>query len=285
MMKTLVLLVAGLCAGLALAWWWQPEQAPLGSAAPAATAVAPRDVSSRADDGRLAALEAALAAETAERAALDERVAELAAALESLERPALGARRDADAPPGFPDAATVAEVRERVRREAQRSQVERLVDAGFSPDRAEWINRRTQELRVQALQAQYEATRQGRELDRNAAFSEDRTLRSELGDADYERYLKALNRPTSVPIMQVLASSPAERSGLKPGDELVAYDGKRIFDVREMNALTLEGTAGESVTIDVRRNGQTVQLVVPRGPLGVTAGGGGGPMRVPPPGR
>jgi len=71
----------------------------------------------------------------------------------------------------------------------------------------------------------------------------------------------------------VLASSPAERSGLKPGDEIVAYAGKRVFDLRELNNLTFQGTPGESVVVEVRRDGQSVQLVLPRGPLGITGGG------------
>ena len=53
----------------------------------------------------------------------------------------------------------------------------------------------------------------------------------------------------------------------------MAYNGRRIFDMRELNALTLVGTPGESVVIDVRRDGQNLQLVMPRGPLGVTGGG------------
>jgi S1-C subfamily serine protease len=78
-----------------------------------------------------------------------------------------------------------------------------------------------------------------------------------------------------VGVQNVLASSPAERSGLKPGDEVVAYDGKRVFDIRDLNALTYAGTAGESVSVSVRRDGQTLQLTMPRGPLGITSGGPG----------
>ena len=37
--------------------------------------------------------------------------------------------------------------------------------------------------------------------------------------------------------------------------------------------VTLEGTPGESVVVDVRRGGQNVQLVMPRGPIGITGGG------------
>jgi S1-C subfamily serine protease len=101
----------------------------------------------------------------------------------------------------------------------------------------------------------------------------DETLRAELGDTDYERYLQADGRPTAVPVRDVLASSPAERSGLQPGDEIVAYAGQRVFGMSELNSLTLEGTPGESVIVDVRRAGQNVQLVLPRGPIGIVGGG------------
>ena len=43
--------------------------------------------------------------------------------------------------------------------------------------------------------------------------------------------------------------------------------------MQELNSLTLEGTPGESIAVEVRRDGQTVQLVIPRGPLGITGGG------------
>jgi membrane-associated protease RseP (regulator of RpoE activity) len=156
-------------------------------------------------------------------------------------------------------------------------QVERLIAAGFSPDRAEWIDRRTQELRMQALQAQYDAQRDGRPLEPGAVLAGERTLRAELGEADYERYLEAVGRPTSVGVQGLLASSPAEAAGLKSGDQIVSYAGQRVFDLRELNALTLEGKAGESVVVEVRRDGQTLQLVMPRGPIGIFGGGFRGP--------
>jgi predicted metalloprotease with PDZ domain len=224
-------------------------------------------------------VEEALDAEILQRAALEERVAELAAQLEALgERPRF-ARDAGDAavgPPGEPPV-DVREIRARelaerraVEGQAQRRFIDRLIAEGFAPDRAEWITRRTEELRMEALQAQYDAQRSGRPVDPAAGVQ---TLRAELGDADYERYLKADGRPAHVPVRDVLASSPAERSGLEPGDEIVAYGGKRVFDMRELNALTLEGTPGESVVVDVRRDGQPVQLVMPRGPIGILGGG------------
>ena len=281
MLKTLSFVFTGLVAGLLLAFWLQPSAPPLGEAARLAApapaggptiAVEPRAVA------RLDTLERALAAEAEQRTALEARVAELAAELDGLRdsapRRAAGPAAPAGAEPPFGDP------RARFRRDAaalgedaQRRQIELLTNAGFAPDRAEWINTRMQELRMESLQAQYDATREGRPFEPGTALAGERTLRNELGEADYERYLQALNRPTSVAVQNVLASSPAERSGLKAGDQVVAYDGQRVFDVRDLNALTLEGTAGESVVVEVRRDGQTLQLVVPRGPMGITGGG------------
>jgi S1-C subfamily serine protease len=83
--------------------------------------------------------------------------------------------------------------------------------------------------------------------------------------------------------MDVLASSPAEKAGLQAGDQIVSYAGTRVFDMRELESLTRQGNPGEAVTVEVKRNGQSVQVQVQRGVLGVEGGGrGGGP---PPGGR
>ena len=279
MMKSLLLVAGGV--GLALAAMLlrnAAENGPVatGGGAPPAGESA-RDA--RADADRLAALESALRSEVEQRTALEARVSSLTDELATLRaRSAVASaapseERGGNASPAS-DAVPPPFARGGAFRRDGQSQIDALVTAGFAPDRAAWIERRTSELRMQALQAQYDAQRQGKPFDPGQTFG-DGALRSELGDADYERYLKAMGRPTSVGVQNVLASSPAERSGLKPGDEVVAYDGKRVFDMRDLNALTYAGTAGESVSVSVRRDGQTLQLTLPRGPLGITAGGPG----------
>jgi membrane-associated protease RseP (regulator of RpoE activity) len=281
MLKTLLLVLAGLVAALAIAFWIAPGPAPTPAEPQSSNAPPPlvRSVaaSEPAASARLAALEDAFEAEVGQRMALEERVAELAAQLEALDQRSARIGGPPGFPAGGPDGASIAEARERFRRDAgasnedeERRFAERLLAAGFAPDRADWIIRRTEELRMEALQAQYDAQRGGRPIEARAGLP---ALRTELGDADYERYLQAYGRPTAIPVRDVLASSPAERSGLRPGDEIVGYGGKRVFDMPELNALTLEGTPGESVVVEVRRDGQTVQLVLPRGPIGITGGG------------
>jgi len=287
MIKTLLLVLGGLGAALAIAFSLRPTSKAAVAAETASIIAASNAGSSGAAAGlaeaRLAALEDAFAAEVDQRVELEARVAELTAELEALRQGPARGRRIEDPASGGPDPAII-EQRARVRREAvtnpeerQRRAIERLTAAGFAPDRAEWINRRTQELRMQGMQEQYEARREGRPPPTDVEAA---TLRAELGDQDYERFLTAQGRSTTVNIMGVLASSPAERVGLQPGDEIVSYDGKRVFDAQELNELTLGGTSGESVVVDVRRGGQSLQLVLPRGPLGVMGGFRGPPFPV-----
>jgi hypothetical protein len=283
MLRTALILVGGLIAGFAIATWL--PQKPGIRQDP--NARVPTDGLRATDVGvesRLDRLEAALRDAAEQRIALENGLVELGVDLDEL-RAALSPA----AVPGATAGGGVAEGREqpelpgRLRdeiavrfgssRDPADRELERLLAAGFSADRAEWITRRAEELRMQALQAQYEARREGTPFVAGAALSGEQTLRTELGEGDYERYLQAVGRPTSVSVRGVLASSPAEQAGLEPGDEVVTYGGERVFDLRDLNRLTLEGSPGEPVVVDVLRDGQRLQLVLPRGPVGITAGG------------
>lgn len=280
MLRATVFLVAGLLAGWLVAISWSP--APGSESSPSA---APGSTRPGAVDGRIAALESALASERERRSELAADVDALEAAIARLERSSASAaagpeavdsvqraRGDASADrDGGAFAERAVELRERRGDDSDARRVQRLVDAGFAPDRAEWITRREAELRMTALQAQYEARRSGEPL---AATDVDpgATLRADLGDVDYERYLEATGRPTSVGVMNVIAGSPAAQAGLERGDRLVSYGGRRVYDVGDVNALTVEGTPGEPVTVEVERDGRRMQIVIPRGPLGITGG-------------
>ena len=108
---------------------------------------------------------------------------------------------------------------------------------------------------MQTIQAQYQR-RRGETVDPALLGGSQQTLRQELGDADYERYLTALGRPTKVGVFNVIASSPAEQAGLRAGDEILSYGGTRVFDMSELNDLTVEGTPGQPVVLEVQRDGQ-----------------------------
>jgi hypothetical protein len=50
-----------------------------------------------------------------------------------------------------------------------------------------------------------------------------------------------------------------------------------VFDLRDLNRLTFEGEPAQPVIVEVLRDGQRIQLVLPRGPIGITAGRFGRP--------
>jgi membrane-associated protease RseP (regulator of RpoE activity) len=278
MWKTLLLVVAGLGAGFAIALWTQPGYPPPG--ADSLATVPDVAVGARTDAAmasRLEDLESALQAEIEQRASLEQRVIDLGAELDAFRAPRQARTQNGGAggPPAFDPASGVPNLqtirRARADGNTPERQVERLVAAGFTPDRAAWIQKRTEQLTLEQMQAQYTARREGKPVE---MIDTDSTLRSELGEQDYERYLTATGRPTTVGVFNVIAGSPGERAGIKPGDQIVSYAGERIFDVRDLNDRTFKGTPGESVMVEVMRDGQKLQLVVPRGPIGISGGPG-----------
>jgi 2-alkenal reductase len=57
----------------------------------------------------------------------------------------------------------------------------------------------------------------------------------------------------------VLPGTPAERAGLRVGDVIVAINGAPVNDRQPLVSLLLEHVAGDTVTLDVFREGQTFQ--------------------------
>ena len=96
-------------------------------------------------------------------------------------------------------------------------------------------------------------------------------LREKIGDDYYERYLKANGYPAAAEIRSVIKGSPAENAGLKAGDKIISYAGQRVFNMRDVSRLTLDGEEGEAVLLEVERDGTTTQLTIPRGPVGVSS--------------
>ncbi len=151
------------------------------------------------------------------------------------------------------------------------AQVDRLVGAGFPADQAAWIVQREAELQMEMLRARYDAMRGNAEqVFVGQGFSQSNELRAELGDADYERFLAANGRSTSVGIGSVIPNSPAQVAGLQPGDEIVRYDGERVFSMMDMAGRIMQGEKEGNVVVDILRDGVPMQLVLPRGPLGVS---------------
>lgn len=96
-------------------------------------------------------------------------------------------------------------------------------------------------------------------------------MRAGLGDEVYERYLEAKGRTTTVGVSGLAEASAGATAGLQPGDQITHYDGQRVFHLNELQALSVQGEPGTYVEVQVRRGEQVLYLVLPRGPLGVTA--------------
>jgi hypothetical protein len=71
-------------------------------------------------------------------------------------------------------------------------------------------------------------------------------------------------RSGQVGVESVLADSPAERAGLRIGDQVLAVDGRDIaqWDLPELTQLFDEGEAGRKVEVRVLRGGQPKQLKI-----------------------
>ncbi len=152
-------------------------------------------------------------------------------------------------------------------------QFDRFVAAGIAPGRAQAIMQREENLEMEVLRARHAATQSGASPQEVANITPLALLRTELGDTDYPKYLEARGRRTSVSVREVLKDSPAAIAGLQPGDEVVAYDGQRVFEMKELTALSYEATAGTTVALQVIRDGQSIQVYVAAGPIGISAGG------------
>lgn len=281
MIKILGVLAAGLAGGYLIG-------AAIAEAPPAAesslTPVATYFDESAPVAERLQALERTVAAERDARLVLEEQIMLL---LEEIDR------IDADGPAVISgeiselvasrEQTAEQDAARRERRTARRSgnvrdrQLGMLTDAGFAPNRAESILDRSSELQWEAMQAQFDARSEGRsynwaDLETNPNWR----LRQELGDDDYQRFLEAMGQGTDVTIQNVYESSPAARIGLQAGDQVLAYNGTRVFNTMELRALSAGQPAGGDAVIEIMRNGNRMQLAIPTGPMGVQVNGSRG---------
>ena len=159
-------------------------------------------------------------------------------------------------------------------RNYQERRVGRMVEGGFSEDEARRILQQESEAAYKAMQAAWEAQRNGEDVDLFSATNNPQSiLRADIGDDAYARYLEAQGQPTSITITQVLGGSPGNNAGIQAGDHLVSYNGERIFNVAELRDQTLQGSPGEDVVIEIERDGTRMQLTIPRGPIGITGSG------------
>lgn len=227
-------------------------------------------------DDRIAALEQAVSDERYARQLLQEEVSYLTSELERISDSSDVTQTDDTRAGQAGDDSSDTQLSRREayrRRNSIEGRMEGLIEAGFLPSQANMILQRESELQMAALEARYEAERSGDFSEfwrgRNATYD---ALREELGDTDYERYLTATGRSTSVSVSSIIESSPAQSAGLQAGDEILRYDGERVFSMTDLTRQAMNGTAGQNVVVDIMRDGAPMQIVLPRGPIGISGG-------------
>ena len=150
-----------------------------------------------------------------------------------------------------------------------------LMAAGVTPGVAEEIMQRQSQLEMQRLELRDQASREGwidserffdaiRKLNGDAGL-----LRDEIGDEAYDRFLYLTGQPNRVVISSIIQDSPAQYAGIEPGDIIIGYADNRVFSWSELRNATREGNRGEDVLIQLQRNGEIMELALPRGPMGV----------------
>ena len=283
MLKASLFIVLGIVAGAGLATLFDREPMPdLGAGSAALGADTGRNGEL---PRRLAALESALAEEAERRATLEAQFLLLTEQLDELvstertEMPNVAElSEDVLINPAFegirgPRGTRFAAMREQRSPEYRQNL---LIEAGFATEQAQWIIDREAQMRMDMVNAQYEARRQGEPFSPFEGYRETQAgLRAELGDDAFTRYLEATGQQTSVSVFEVLESSAGQSAGLQAGDEIVGYNGERVFSQIDLQTLTVAGESGETIAIDILRDGQPMQVYMPRGPLGITGGGRG----------
>lgn len=153
--------------------------------------------------------------------------------------------------------------------------VDKLVKSGIDPQLANDLIQRNHDIELRKLELRDKATREGY-LGTSQYFEElaeinanDLSLRDELGDDAYDRYLYTNGQLNRVKIESVMLNSAAEQAGVFKGDIVLDYSGSNIFSWNELRNATTQGVRDEYTNLTVLRDGQQVNLWVQRGPLGV----------------
>lgn len=151
-----------------------------------------------------------------------------------------------------------------------------LVSAGVDRDIADDILRRISQQEYQRLELQNlirrnassdtrkQYTDQLRELNKNRI-----SIRSELGDDDYDQYLFVSGKNNRVKVSSVMADSPAELNGIQKDDVILYYDDQKVLTRVDLRDATLEGDIGSFTYLEILRSGTRMSLMVPRGTLGI----------------
>jgi hypothetical protein len=154
-------------------------------------------------------------------------------------------------------------------------QREALVRAGVDFGTADAVLQRRSQLELDRLELRDRAQREGwlgndQYREAMAELNSARVpLRDEIGVDAYDRYLYETGRDNRVSVDSVIAGSAGELNGLLPGDVIESYADQPVLDLGDLREATSHGIRDELVPVAVRRNGDIVEVWLPRGPIGI----------------
>jgi hypothetical protein len=152
---------------------------------------------------------------------------------------------------------------------------EALLDAGFTRSEVAAFRTRMDDIQLERLYLRDRAAREGwlatrRYMEESRALDDQLSgAREEFGDELYDWAMYSTGHENRVQVTEVMEGSVAAEAGLAPGDVIYSYADRRIFSGGELRDETTAGTAGETTPVDVVRDGDSLRVYVPRGPLGI----------------
>lgn len=245
----------------------QKTSEPIRREYPTAPVMAPTPTPQSSGAGTFITMQQQLRQEIQAREQLQAHLETLQYRLEELERAQDIETAPGEAPPKQNAAADTAP--------AVRTSVQTLMEAGISEEHATWIQGRLDEAELEKLYLRDRATREGwlnkpryrKELQPYQNILTE--LRTEVDDDIYDRLLYTQGRTNRVVILDTMQNSAAAQYGLQSGDQIIEYDGQRIFSTNELSSLVNQGSVGVMTLVRVKRDGVIHDLYLPRGPLGI----------------
>jgi len=159
-------------------------------------------------------------------------------------------------------------------------QLQRLVDAGLNPDRAEFILEKQERFQYEHMKLAYEyrhlqdkSSQEAEALkERLGIYSHPRKMfEHELSEQEFELYLEVNGGRQEMRVDRVVNDTPAANAGLRPGDKIISYNGERVFHMGDLRTQVYRVEPGKTVAIEVQRAGSSSKetIYVPSGPLGI----------------
>jgi hypothetical protein len=149
-----------------------------------------------------------------------------------------------------------------------------LVNNGISSSQASALKIQFEQLELERLYLRDQSIREGWDRDRyrealQTLTGKEDNLKDQMSESAYDAFLYASGQTNRVAVTSVLESAPAATAGIKPGDQIIRYDNQRIYNWIELREATSTGAIGDTVAVEVDRDGETMEFYVARGPLGV----------------